>query len=61
MIKETTTTRLTAKNWDQLRDPTLGNRVWATFSFLPPAFGGDPGGISLRSLASEHENPWAIV
>ena len=26
--------RLTAKNWDQLRDPTLGSRVWATFIFL---------------------------
>ena len=25
------TCRLTAKNWDQLRNPTLGNRVWATF------------------------------
>jgi len=25
------TCRLTAKNRDQLRDPTLGNRVWATF------------------------------
>jgi len=23
--------RLTAKNWDQLRNPTLGSRVWATF------------------------------
>ena len=23
--------RLAAKNRDQLRDPTLGNRVWATF------------------------------
>jgi len=23
--------RLTAKNRDQLRNPTLGNRVWATF------------------------------
>ena len=23
---------LTAKNWDQLRNPTLGNRVWATFT-----------------------------
>ena len=29
------TRRLTAKNWDQLRNPTLDNRVWATFSFLP--------------------------
>jgi len=26
--------RLTAKNRDQLRDPTLGNRVWASFSFF---------------------------
>jgi len=25
------TYRLTAKNRDQLRNPTLGNRVWATF------------------------------
>ena len=25
------TCRLTAKNWDQLQNPTLGNRVWATF------------------------------
>jgi len=25
------TCRLTAKNQDQLRNPTLGNRVWATF------------------------------
>ena len=27
------TCRLTAKNQDQLRNPTLGNRVWATFTF----------------------------
>ena len=27
------TCRLTAKNWDQLRNPTLGNRVWASFTF----------------------------
>jgi len=26
--------RLTAKNRDQLSNPTLGNRVWATFTFL---------------------------
>jgi len=26
--------RLTAKNRDQLRNPTLGNRSWATFTFL---------------------------
>ena len=28
------TCRQTAKNRDQLRNPTLGNRVWATFTFL---------------------------
>jgi len=28
------TCRLTAKHRDQLRNPTLGNRVWATFTFL---------------------------
>ena len=28
------TCRLTAKNRDQLRNPTLGKRVWATFSFF---------------------------
>ena len=28
------TCRLTAKNWDQLRNPTLGTRVWATFTFF---------------------------
>ena len=27
------TCRLTAKNRDQLRNPLLGNRVWATFTF----------------------------
>ena len=28
------TCRLTAKNRDQLRNPTPGNRVWATFTFI---------------------------
>ena len=27
------TCRLTAKDRDQLRNPPLGNRVWATFTF----------------------------
>jgi len=27
------TCRLTAKNRDQLQNPTIGNRVWATFTF----------------------------
>ena len=28
------TCRLAAKTRDQLRNPTLGNRVWATFTFF---------------------------
>jgi len=28
------TCMLTAKNRDQRRNPTLGNRVWAAFTFL---------------------------
>ena len=28
------TCRLTAKNRDQLRNPALGNRIWATFTFF---------------------------
>jgi len=30
------TCRLTAKNRDQLQNPTLDNRVWATFTFAGP-------------------------
>jgi len=32
------TCRLTAKNRDQLRNPTLGNRVWATFFIFSKLF-----------------------
>jgi len=42
------TCRLTAKNRDQLRNPTLGNRVWVTFlPHLPTA--PHRSGICLRS------------
>jgi len=33
--------RLTAKNWVQIRNPTLGNRVWATFTFLVIQYFGE--------------------
>jgi len=33
------TYRLTVKNRDQLRNPTLVNRVWATFTFFITPFG----------------------
>ena len=34
------TCRLTAKNRDQLRNSTLGNRVWATFTFSKNGISG---------------------
>ena len=34
VVYDSVTCRLTAKNRDQLRNLTLGNRVWATFTFL---------------------------
>ena len=33
------TCRLTAKNRDQLRNPTLDNRVWATFLYVTARYG----------------------
>ena len=48
------TCRLTAKYRDQLRNPTLGNRIWATFTFLKSAgVKGDFG--HFRSL-EQHYN-----
>jgi len=35
------TRRLTAKNRDQLRNPMLGNRVWATSTFLPSTYASE--------------------
>ena len=43
------TCRLTAKNWDQLLNPTLGNRVWATFAFFL-------GNVSLESEMMKYCN-----
>ena len=33
-VYDSVTCRLTAKNWDQLQNPTLGNRVWAACTFF---------------------------
>ena len=38
---------LTAKNRDQLRDPTLGNRDWATFFYLLCCVTADDGSLRL--------------
>jgi len=39
------TCRLTAKNWDQLRNPTLGYRVWAAFFYTPVNFRSTGTGV----------------
>ena len=44
------TCRLTAKNRDQLRNPTLGNRIWATFTFLRPRGTRDVSDATRRTL-----------
>ena len=52
------TCRLTAKNWDQLRNPKLVNRIWATFrpTFLrnrqPEAGGMKPDKPKIGSIRS---------
>jgi len=33
-VYDSVTCKLIAKNWDQLWNSTLGNRVWATFTFF---------------------------
>jgi len=43
------TCRLTTKNRDQLRNPTLGNRVWATFYTLSWSSVGMRMGINLST------------
>jgi len=53
------TGRLTARNRDQLRNPTLGNRVWATFTFifllLREGMGGRTRGRARQGRAEKGE------
>ena len=45
------TCRLTAENRDQLRNPTLGSRVWTTFTFyVGLSQGRSRGEVSARSV-----------
>ena len=43
------TYRLTAKNRDQLQNPTLANRLWATFTFFIQSI--RPGVCVVRKIA----------
>jgi len=46
--------RLTAKNRDQLRNPMLSNRVWATFTFtFPPSLHLPPYTLTRETLSGE--------
>jgi len=56
------TCRLTDKNRDHLRNPTLGNRVWASFTFLlyllarcSPTF---VGCVLQERAAAQHYHGW---
>ena len=44
------TCRVTAKNRDQLRNPMLGNRVWATFTFYSPLRCSGIGSESVQKI-----------
>jgi len=48
------TCRLTAKNRDQLRNPTLGNRVRATFTFFTCPGGGGECPASIAATGEQH-------
>jgi len=47
------TCRLTATNRDQLRNPTLGSRIWATFTLLVTVSCGLDAGQSGGGLSTE--------
>ena len=50
------TCRLTAKNRDQLRNPPVGSRVWATFSFFsswPLLAAGQTGDVQAVHLTAQ--------
>jgi len=52
---------LTAKNRDQLQNPALGNRVWATFTFLrlnPTQPNLTHALIDVKFLDTTQINPW---
>ena len=55
------TCRLTAKNRDQLRNPTLGNRVWAAFTYFTFRDGLLDGavvlGVVLHEVGDEEDVP----
>ena len=51
--------RLTAKNRDQLQNPTLGNRVWATFTVTLDVDGQLVGGSSSFDLGRKKKS-WCL-
>jgi len=48
---------LTAKNQDQLLNPTLGNRVWATFAFFTDFTGMQVASAPCRRCLNKIDNP----
>jgi len=57
-IQYAITCRLTAKNRDQLRNPALGNRVWATFTFFAALSSVDFSRICSCNLVMCRQKYW---
>jgi len=55
------TRRLTAKNRDQLRNHTLGNRVWATFNFITTRLHSNGRGLLLQSDWRGMRSCWLCI
>jgi len=50
------TCRLTAKNRDQLRNPTLGNRVWSIFTFFFLCYDcSSQGGLKIKVICQRQD------
>ena len=54
------TCRLTAKNRDQLRNPTLGNRVWASFTFFTQVSRHQKGNTNL-DFTEARDSEWQLI
>ena len=55
------TCRLTAKNRDQLWNPTLGNRVWATFTFFTSQRSASVRCVSFHLRRSWTSSPLVLI
>ena len=59
-VYDLVTCKLTAKNRDQLRNPTLGNRVWATIIFYSANHYATPpiNFVAFRYVTNDASSKW---